>query len=160
MIIVLMGVTASGKTTVGRLLAQQLGWKFFEGDDFHSPASIEKMRQGVPLNDADREPWLKALRDTIRSRVVQGKHAVVACSALKRSYRRMLQVDRDVVFVYLKTDIDLIRRRTQHRTGHFMNPGLVKSQFEALEEPKTGIMINANLNPAKIVRLIRGHLSL
>jgi gluconokinase len=160
MVIVLMGVTASGKTTVGRLLARRLGWTFFEGDDFHSPSSIEKMKQGIPLNDADRGPWLKAIREAIRSRLEQGENAVIVCSALKRSYRRMLQVNSKVVFVYLKSDIELIRRRSQLRTAHFMNPGLVKSQFEALEEPQSGLTVDASLSPPEIVRLIRVHLSL
>src|SRR5262245_62330949 len=102
MIIVLMGVTGSGKSTVGKLLASQLGWKFVEGDDFHSPKNIEKMRRGEPLNDADRRPWLEAIREGIRTTIDRGEDAIIACSALKASYRKMLQVRGQVSFGYLK----------------------------------------------------------
>src|SRR5262245_7081753 len=111
MIIVLMGVTRSGKSTVGKLLATQLGWRFFEGDDFHSPKNIEKMRRGEPLKDADRRPWLEAIREVIRTAIDRGENAVIACSALKESYRKMLQIREQVSFVYLKASIALIQHR-------------------------------------------------
>jgi gluconokinase len=130
-----MGVTASGKSTVGKLLAQQLGWSFFEGDDFHSPENIGKLRCGEPLNDEDRKPWLEAIREVIRGAIARGENAVIACSALKASYRKMLQIDEQVSFVYLKASIALIQERLKNRVGHFMNPHLVQSQFDTLEEP-------------------------
>src|SRR5919206_643957 len=102
MVVVLMGVAGSGKTTIGRLLADDLGWKFYDADDFHPPANVEKMARGVPLEDADRLPWLEALRDLIRGCLERGEGAVLACSALKESYREYLLVDERVKLVYLK----------------------------------------------------------
>jgi gluconokinase len=159
MILVIMGVSASGKSTVGRLLAERLGWKFCEGDDFHSKASLRKMSRGVPLNDQDRTPWLKAIRKLISTAVEKGENVVIACSALKKSYRRMLEVGEKVIFIYLKADRALIRRRLENRTGHFMNPSLIESQFQALETPHAALQVDAGLPPAEIVRLIRNHLS-
>jgi gluconokinase len=160
MIIVVIGVTGSGKSTVGSLLAAQLGWKFCEGDDFHPPANLEKLTRGIPLDDEDRKPWLKAIHKTIRLAVDRRENVVIACSALKESYRRMLQLDGEVNFVYLKANPRLIRQRLARRTGHFMHPVLVQSQFETLEEPKQAVRIDAGLTPAEIVRLIRHQLSL
>ncbi len=159
MVIVLIGVAASGKTTVGKHLAQELRWEFFDGDDFHSPEGVEKMKHGLPLTDADREPWLRAIRETIRSNLDQSKNAVIACSALKRSYRQILQVSPQVVFVYLKADIELIRHRSRSRRGHFMDPALVQSQFDTLEEPQEALEIDARLSPGEIVQLIRSQVS-
>ena len=159
MIIVLMGVTGSGKSTVGKLLAGQLGWKFFEGDDFHSPANIEKLRRAEPLNDADRRPWLEAIREVIRAAIDRGENAVIACSALKESYRRMLQIREQVSFVYLKASIALIQDRLKNRTGHFMNPHLVQSQFDTLEAPEEALQIDAGSTPAEIVQIIRNRLA-
>ena len=158
MIIVLMGVTGSGKSTVGKLLAQQLGWKFFDGDDFHSPANIEKMRRGMPLNDDDRRPWLEAIRESIRKMVERSENAVIACSALKHSYRQMLRITGEVVFVYLKANIDIVRERLKNRTGHFMNPNLIQSQFDTLEESEQALRVDASLPPGEIVRRIRTQL--
>jgi gluconokinase len=159
MIILLMGVTASGKSTVGKQLALELGWRFLEGDDFHSPENIEKLRQGKPLNDENREPWLEAIRETIRATLGRGENAVIACSALKESYRRMLRVSEQVVFVYFKATIALIQERLRRRVGHFMNPNLIQSQFDTLEEPGDALQIDADLTPAEIVRIIRNKLS-
>jgi len=158
MIIVLMGVTGSGKSTVGKLLAQQLGWKFFDGDDFHSSANIEKMRRGMPLNDDDRRPWLEAIRESIRKMVERSENAVIACSALKHSYRQMLRIAGEVVFVYLKANIDTVRERLRNRTGHFMNPDLIQSQFDTLEESEQTLRVDASLPPGEIVRRIRTQL--
>ena len=158
MIIVLMGVTGSGKSTVGKLLAQQLGWKFFDGDDFHSSANIEKMRRGMPLNDDDRRPWLEAIRESIRKMVERSENAVIACSALKHSYRQMLRIAGEVVFVYLKANIDTVRERLRNRTGHFMNPDLIQSQFDTLEESEQALRVDASLPPGEIVRRIRTQL--
>ena len=157
MIIVLMGVTGSGKSTVGRLLAKRLQWKFFEGDDFHSRANIEKMKRGVPLNDEDRKPWLKAIRESIRIAIGRGENAVIA-SALKASYRRTLQLGGKVIFIYLKADLLLIQKRLKKRTGHFMNPALIESQFDALEQPRRALQVDAGLSPATIVQRIRTQL--
>ena len=159
MIILLMGVTASGKSTVGKRLALELGWRFLEGDDFHSPENIEKLRQGEPLNDEDRKPWLEAIRGAIRTAIERGENAVVACSALKEPYRRMLQVGEQVIFVYLKATIPLIQERLKRRVGHFMNPNLIQSQFDTLEEPEEALQIDAGLTPAEIVQVIRNRLS-
>jgi gluconokinase len=160
MIIVLMGVTGSGKSTVGNLLAQQLGWRFFEGDDFHSPDNIQKLRRGEPLSDEDRKPWLEAIREAIRAAIDRGENAVIACSALKKSYRKVLQIDGQVSFVYLKASIALIQERLKNRVGHFMNPSLIQSQFATLEEPGEGLQIDAGLSPAEIVQVIRNKFSI
>jgi gluconokinase len=159
MIIVLMGVTASGKSTVGKLLARQIGWNFFEGDDFHSAGNIEKLRRGEPLNDEDRRPWLHAIREVIHEAIDRGENAVIACSALKASYRSMLQIKGQVSFVYLKASIALIQERLQNRVGHFMNPHLLHSQFDTLEEPKEALQVDAGSTPAEIVQAIRNGLS-
>lgn len=155
-----MGVTGSGKSTVGELLARQLDWRFFDGDDFHSPDNKEKMRRGLALDDEGREPWLKAMRECIRAMIDRRTSAVVACSALKRSYRRMLQISDEVIFVYLKTDSALVRERLKMRTGHFMNLALLQSQFDTLEEPDNALQVDASLPPAEIVRQIRTQLQI
>jgi gluconokinase len=158
MIVVLMGVTGSGKSTVGELLARQLSWRFFDGDDFHSADNIKKMRQGTPLSDEDRIPWLNALRETIRATMNRRENAVIACSALRRSYRQRLQISMEVAFVYLKANASLVRDRLAKRRGHFMNRELVQSQFDALEEPEEALQIDASLSPVEIVRQIRSRL--
>lgn len=136
MIVVVMGVSGAGKTTIGRALAQALGWPFYDGDDFHPPQNVEKMRQGIPLTDADRLPWLEALHALMYQLLLSGQSAVVACSALKRSYRDLLRrAGPEVRFVYLAADPELIRRRLEARRGHFFDPQLLQSQFEALEAP-------------------------
>ena len=155
MVIILMGVTASGKTTVGRRLATLLGYQFYDADDFHPRANIDKMRRGMPLDDADRLPWLETLRDLVRRCLSEDTDAVLACSALKEIYRQYLLVDPQVTLVYLKADQDLIRQRLLQRRGHFMNPELLESQFATLEEPKQGIWIDASLAPEEIVSAIR-----
>jgi gluconokinase len=159
MIIVLMGVTGSGKSTVGKLLASQLGWQFFEGDDFHSPANIEKLRRGEPLSDADRAPWLEAIREVINAAIDRGENAVIACSALKQSYRELLQIREQVSFVHLKASMALIKDRLKNRVGHFMNPGLVQSQFDTLEAPGDALQIDAGSTPAEIGQVIRNRLA-
>jgi gluconokinase len=159
MVVVVMGVAGSGKTTVGGRLARELGWSFHDGDDFHPPASVEKMRSGVPLTDADRLPWLEALRGVIERCLATGEDAVVACSALKGSYRRMLGADRPgVALVYLRGDAGLIGRRLAARQGHFMPPGLLESQLAALEEPVEALTLDAALDPAALVAAVRAHL--
>ena len=159
MIIVLMGVTGSGKSTMGKLLAGQLGWKFVEGDDFHSSTNIEKLRRGEPLSDEDRRPWLEAIREVIRATINRGENAVIACSALKESYRTLLQIREQVSFVYLKVSMALIQDRLKNRVGHFMNPDLVQSQFDTLEEPEKALQIDASSTPAEIVQVVRNRLA-
>lgn len=159
-VIIIIGVSGSGKTTIGRLLSGELGWQYYEGDNFHPPANIEKLKNGVPLDDADRKPWLESLRDLIRNCLEQGDSAVVACSALKQRYRDFLLVDERVILIYLKGDYELIRERLSKRRGHFLNPNLLDSQFAALEEPKTAMQVDVSLSPAEIVKSIRSALRL
>jgi gluconokinase len=136
MIIILMGVSGSGKTTVGKLLAEELGWPFFDADLFHPQANIDKMSRGVPLVDADRWSWLHAIRDKMETLRAAGEDAVITCSALKSSYRAYLREGQeDVHLVFLKGSFDLIRTRMEARTGHFFSAALLESQFAALEEP-------------------------
>jgi len=141
-IVVLMGVSGSGKTTLGRRLAADLGWDFLDADDFHSVANKEKMAHGLPLTDADRAPWLDALAEVLRERTRSGGGAILACSALRESYRERLRVDPGVRFVYLKADAETIRRRLASRRGHFFDAGLLASQFEALEEPTDALVVD------------------
>jgi gluconokinase len=159
-IIVITGVTGSGKTTIGKLLASELRWKFYEGDDFHPLVNIEKLRRGEPLSDQDRLPWLTGIRDAIRAAIDQGQNAVIACSALKESYRRMLRISPEVILVHLEANPELIEKRLKQRIGHFMNRRLVRSQFETLEEPQAALQIDAGLTPKEIVASIRSRLSL
>lgn len=136
MVILLMGVSGSGKTTLGAALARRLHVPFYDGDAFHPPENVEKMRRGEPLEDADRLPWLEKLRQLVEDLLRENRRAVVACSALKRSYRDLLRRGNPgLVLVYLKGDYALIRARLQERRGHYMPPGLLQSQFDALEEP-------------------------
>lgn len=159
MVVIVMGVSGSGKTTVGGRLARELGWAFYEGDDFHPPANIEKMRSGAPLNDADRLPWLRTLGSVIERCLATGEDAVIACSALKDAYRRLLGADRPgVAVVYLRGGAGLIERRLVARQGHFMPPGLLESQLAALEEPAEALTLNAALDPAALVAAVRSHL--
>jgi carbohydrate kinase (thermoresistant glucokinase family) len=135
--LIVMGVSGSGKTTIAALLAQELGWRFEDGDWFHPKANVEKMESGIPLTDADRQPWLEAIAAWIDDLSAKGGHGVVACSALKRRYRDILaRAGHDTVrFVYLKGDKALIAKRITARHGHFMPPELLESQFATLEEP-------------------------
>lgn len=161
MVIVLFGVSGAGKTTVGELLAQQLGWTFYEGDMFHPESNIEKMRNGIPLTDEDRWPWLERLRQLIGTCLRQEKSAVVACSALKVAYRRYLHVNGEVKFVFLKGDFALIEQRMRKRRGHFMPLELLQSQFTALEEPLSEVIeVDVSRGPEELVREIRGRLEI
>ena len=148
-IIIIMGVASSGKTTVGKALAARLGWDFYDADDFHPPANIEKMAGGIPLTDADRLPWLASLHDLIASRLASARPAVLACSALKESYRQaLLAGNPGVQMVYLKGDYDLLLARIQDRSGHYMKPAMLQSQFEALEEPSDALIVDISLSVA------------
>src|SRR5258707_3424684 len=154
MIIILMGVTGSGKTTVGRLLAEDLGWTYFDADDFHSELNIEKMKGGTPLNDADRIPWLERLRELVRDCLLKSENAVLACSALRESYREFLLLDERVKLVYLRGNYQMIRKRLAQRRGHYMDPALLNSQFETLEEPSECLRIDAAFEPREIIQMI------
>lgn len=145
-----MGVVGAGKTTVGSLLAQKLGWHFADADDFHPAANVEKIRSGIPLDDSDRAPWLAALRDAILGWNAERQNTVLACSALKRKYRDVLSMD-GIRFVYLKGDFDLIKQRLRTRTAHFASDSILKSQFEDLEKPDDAITVEIDKRPAAIV---------
>lgn len=133
-VVILMGVSGSGKSTVGAALAERLGWRFEDADDHHPAANGAKMGQGIPLTDADRQSWLEGLQRLILEALAQREPMVLACSALKRSHRLMLAGE-GRVFVYLKGNPETIRQRMEGRGGHFMKVGMLPSQFAALEEP-------------------------
>ena len=148
--IVVFGVSGSGKTTIGRLLATRLAWRFVDGDDLHPPGNVAKMRAGIPLTDADRRPWLAKVAAVLD----QPGDAVVACSALRRAYRELLRTGRSVRLVYLKADRTLIEQRLARRTGHFFPPALLASQFATLEEPAAeegALTVNVAAPPAAVV---------
>jgi len=155
-----MGPAGSGKTTVGELLAGQLGWEFADGDSFHSPANIEKMAHGVPLDDNDRIPWLNSIREAMEQWNAQRRDVVLACSALKRSYRECLQISSGVKLVYLKGTHDLLRKRLHSRKGHYATEQLLASQFADLEEPEDTITVDVAHSPEEIVAEIRKQLAL
>ena len=161
-IAVLMGVTGTGKSIVGRMLAEKLGWVFVEGDDFHPAANVEKMRQGIPLREEDRKPWLDAIRKRLNDATARGENVVLACSALKHSYQHYLapHASEDVRFIYLCGSEELIRERLANRTGHFMNPTLLKSQLETLEPPEEAVRVDVGQSPEAIVAEIRRRLAI
>jgi gluconokinase len=151
--IIVMGVAGSGKTTVGELLAQRLGWNFYDADAFHPAENIAKMANGTPLNDADRAPWLAALHALISTSLKENRPAVLACSALKESYRKeLLRGNEGVQFVYLKGSYDLIWSRISSRKDHYMKPQMLLSQFEALEEPADAWTFDVALPVSEIVK--------
>ena len=152
MILILMGPTGCGKTTIGRRLARHLGWAFIDGDDYHPAANVAKMHSGQPLNDDDRRPWLLALRREMERLMQAGKSAVLACSALKRAYRELLGVDQHTVLtVYLQGSFELLQRRLNDRQGHFMPPELLRSQLDTLEVPDGGLTVDIDAEPETVV---------
>jgi gluconokinase len=155
MIILIMGVTAAGKTTVGRALAETLRWRFADADDYHSAANVTKMRAGIPLTDEDRAPWLQSLRRAILEWIASGENIVLACSALKASYRDILVVNPEVKLVYLRISGELAAARLAARRGHYMNPVLLRSQFETLEEPHDALIVDTAQTTERIVISIR-----
>jgi gluconokinase len=160
LIVVMMGVTGAGKTTVGSLLAAQLGWEFADADAFHPKANVEKMSHGIALTDADRAPWLAAMRSAIERWLSQKKNAVLACSALKRSYRRELLISPDVRLVYLRGDYDSVANQLRLRHGHFATESILADQFSTLEEPEDAVVIDVGQDPARMVGEIRAQLGL
>lgn len=161
MFLIVMGVSGCGKSTIGRSLADELGWPFYDGDDFHPPENVDKMSRGIPLNDDDRAGWLAALAELIRDQLQQGQSGVLACSALKQKYRDQLSVDTEQVkFIYLKGDYALIQARMAARPDHYMKPGMLDSQFAALEEPVDAIVIDICHTPQEIIHLIKSKLNL
>lgn len=161
MIYIIFGVCGSGKTIIGKLLSEKLEIPFFDADDFHAPDMVEKMRKGIPLNDADREPWLRNLADHIRVWQREGG-AVLACSALKEKYRQILKSipEEEITWIFLSGTRQLIKNRMDARKGHYMNPALVESQFEALEIPRYGLRVDVSSSPEEIVQEIRRQLAL
>jgi gluconokinase len=159
-IVIVMGVVGAGKTTVGSLLAQQLGWQFADADDYHSAENKEKIHRGIPLTDVDRDPWLRRLHQEIANWIASGVSVVLACSALKRKYREELKVGPEVKFVYLKGDAVLIDSRLRARKGHFADDKILASQLADLEEPGDAVTVAINRTPTQIVAAIRQQLGL
>jgi gluconokinase len=161
MFVIVMGVAGSGKTTVGRALAKALNNPFYDGDDYHPQANIDKMAAGIPLTDGDRAGWLAALADLIGASLCAGQGGVLACSALRQAYREVLAAPgpEQVRFVYLKGSYEVIQARMAARGGHFMKPEMLKSQFDTLEEPRGAITVDVTLPVGEIVRQVLNCLS-
>ena len=160
MIIIVLGPMGCGKTTIGRMLAEKIGWEFADADDYHPEANKKKMGQGVPLDDADREPWLKILRDLITEHKKQDSGLILACSALKKKYRNLLGIDQiQVHSVYLQGSFDLLEQRISARSHEFMSQGLLQSQLDTLEAPVTGLTVDIADTPEQICQNIINNLS-
>lgn len=161
MIIIVMGVSGSGKTTIGKQLADSLQWEFSDGDSFHSLENVEKMRSGISLTEVDRQPWLQAMQRAIAQWLQTDKNVVLACSALKESYRQLLIVDRTrIKLVYLKGSYQLIQKRLQERKNHYMSEKLLNSQFDVLEEPADAIDVDITAPTSVIIQTIKTALKL
>lgn len=160
MIVLVMGTTGAGKTTVGKLLAEDLHWPFLDADNFHPAANVEKMTRGVPLDDADRVPWLAAIHAELVRQTDTGNNCVLACSALKQSYRNTIGVGLDMKIVYLKGTYEEMRAHILARHGHFAGEGILAGQFRDLEEPKDALAVSVTLSPETIVQTIRQNLRL
>lgn len=161
MIVILMGVTASGKSTIAAELVRLTGWQFAEGDDFHSEANKRKMHAGQPLTDADRAPWLASLHTVIATWASNGQNGIMTCSALKQAYRDVLVKDIPpgiCRFVLLEVPLAVLQERIRHRPGHFMNPDLLQSQLDSLEEPRDALRIDATGDPAAVAQQILSQL--
>jgi gluconokinase len=155
MVIVLFGVAGCGKTMIGKLLADTLGWRFLDADDYHSRANVAKMAGGIPLDDDDRSEWLTALREIIEAAVEEQQNLILACSALKASYREQLSIKGEVKFVLLEAEREIIRERLLARKGHFMGPELLQSQFDTLEADQwVDLAIDASSSPELCVAKI------
>lgn len=158
MIVVLIGVSGSGKTTIGTMLADAMNCPFLDGDSLHSDANIYKMAHGVPLTDVDRAPWIAAIHARILEYSEHGQDLVVGCSALKQGYRTVLAEGVAITWVYLKGSLELIRARLRHRASHFMKAEMLESQVDALEEPQDALVVDVSAAPAVIVGRILSHL--
>ena len=155
-----MGVSGSGKTTVGTSLARELGWQFVDGDDLHPAANVEKMAHGIPLNDADRQPWLAAIRTVIQQSERTGQDLIVACSALKHEYRNYLSSGTNIRWIFLNGAPELIHERLSERAHHFMKSALLDSQLETLEPPRDALIIDIAPPVHSIIKLIRERLAI
>ena len=160
MILILIGVSGSGKTIVGQALSALTGWLFLDADDYHPRVNIAKMSRGEPLTDVERAPWLEILRTEIAARLERGEDAILACSALKKAYRQQLQVDPEQVrFAYLQVPPELLQKRLEQRQGHFMQSSMLSSQLETLEEPNQSealtVKVAADSTPAILASTIR-----
>jgi gluconokinase len=151
MIVLVMGTTGSGKTTIGEMLASRLGWRFLDADDFHSASNKEKMHRGIPLTDADRAPWLRAIHAELLRQNGQQSSVVLACSALKQEYREVLQAQLEVQIVYLKGSAAVLREHIESRHGHFAGESLLPSQLATLEEPQDALVVDVSHTPEEIV---------
>lgn len=161
MVVIVMGVSGSGKTTVGVALAAALGWRFLDADDLHPPANVVKMAGGVPLTDEDRWPWLERLHEALAAALERGEDVVVACSALKKTYRRYLEVDAARTrWVYLHAPPEVLAQRLRHRPGHFMPPSLLASQLATLEPPEGALPVDVTPPVDEVVARIREGLGL
>jgi len=161
MVLILMGPMGSGKTAIGKLLAERLGWPFYDADDYHPKENVEKMRTGIALTDEDRRLWLEKLRDIIQRWLKERQNAILACSALKQAYRDILGVDQVLVkTVYLKGSYSLLRKRIEERQHVYMDKNLLRSQLDALEEPKDGLCVDISETPEAIVSRIIQNLRL
>jgi len=161
MVLILMGPMGCGKTTIGKMLAEKLGWSFYDGDDFHPKENVEKMRAGIALTDEDRKLWLKKLHTNIQRWLREKQNSILACSALKQAYRDMLGVDQNTVrTVYLKGSYELLRKRIEERQHPYMDKNLLRSQLDTLEEPKDGLTVDISATPETIVRIIMSRLHL
>jgi len=146
-ILLVMGVTGAGKTTVGKILARQMRWTFLDADSFHPPANVEKMRHGIPLTDQDRDPWLAAIHARLVNYAANNQNAVLACSALKQSYRERLAVGVDLRVCYLKGTHSEMRKHLAARQGHFAGEAILVAQFADLEEPLDAVVLEVNRSP-------------
>ncbi len=160
MMILIMGVTGSGKTKIGEMLSAELGWPFLDADDFHSATNIRKMSAGIPLTDEDRRSWLDELSALLSERNARGENVVLACSALKNSYRKRLGSGTDLEVVYLEAEPELIEVRLANREDHFMSRQLIESQFRDLEEPGSAVTIPAKWLPQRIVDTVRSEMGI
>ncbi len=155
MIYLIMGVSGSGKTTIGKALSHELGYAFYDADDFHPPDNIAKMSQGLPLNDSDRLPWLLVIKSVINEHQQLQKDAIITCSALKQSYRDLLAENTtNLIWIYLQGNYETILKRLQQRSQHFMKENMLISQFKTLEEPANAMFMDVNLPVSEIVKEI------
>jgi carbohydrate kinase (thermoresistant glucokinase family) len=161
MVLILMGPMGCGKTTIGKMLAEKLGWSFYDGDDFHPKKNVEKMRAGIALTDEDRKLWLDILYGNIQRWLKDKQNTILACSALKQAYRDILGVDQTTVrTVYLKGSYELLRKRVEERQHPYMDKNLLRSQLETLEEPQDGLTVDISTPPEVVLSAIMHHLGL